>query len=368
MIMTGTSEDLQLTDPTYSPKEALSPFDRFAMRFISDKRDIPFVRLMLKLSLTVLPLGIVLFIPGMFNWWLAALYLILSLGVYLGPFILMLHNTSHRSLYRAKYKWMRHYIPTILGPFFGETPGTYYVHHIGMHHPENNLPDDLSSTMRFQRDSILDFLKYFGRFMLLIVPELSSYLWKRRRFKLFRQLMYGELGFWLLLAGLLYWNPLAALVVFVGPIIFARFGMMAGNWAQHAFIDANAPENCYRNSITCINCTYNRRCFNDGYHIGHHVKANRHWTEMPTDFMNTIEIYRREGAIVFEGVDFFMVWFLLMTKNYRALARHYVSLGKEKPSMEEIIALLKERTRRIDCSRYARSRGSREPEPALAHS
>jgi fatty acid desaturase len=156
---------------------------------------------------------------------------------------------------------------------------------------------------------------------------------------------------------------LPALVVFVIPIMIARFGMMAGNWAQHAFIDAASPENCYRNSITCINCVYNRRCFNDGYHIGHHLKANRHWTEMPIEFQNNLETYAREGAIVFEGVDFFVVWFFLMTRNYKALARHYVPLGTETPSTEQIIALLRERTRRIDCSGFRRVRNA---EPALA--
>lgn len=350
--MASNARTLELSDPVYHPKTELNSFERFAMRYINDPRDIPFVRLILLLSCTVVPLGLYLFIPGAFNWWLAALYLALSLGVFLGPYILMLHNTSHRTLFRPKYKWMRHYIPNVLGPFFGETPASYYVHHIGMHHPENNLPDDLSSTMRFQRDSVIDYFRYLGRFMVVGSTELAFYLWRRRRFKLFRQLMFGEYGYWIALIVMLFVAPLPTLVVFAIPLVAARFGMMSGNWAQHAFIDASDPANCYRNSITCINCTYNRRCFNDGYHIGHHVKANRHWTDMPTDFLKNVETYQREGAIVFEGVDFFVIWFLLMTKNYRALARHYVHLGPERPSEQEIIDLLKTRVRRIDIARY----------------
>jgi hypothetical protein len=30
-----------------------------------------------------------------------------------------------------------------------------------MHHVEDNMPEDLSSTMRYQRDSFLHFLHYF---------------------------------------------------------------------------------------------------------------------------------------------------------------------------------------------------------------
>ncbi len=34
---------------------------------------------------------------------------------------------------------MNHVIPWLLGPFFGQTPNTYFAHHMGMHHREENL-------------------------------------------------------------------------------------------------------------------------------------------------------------------------------------------------------------------------------------
>jgi hypothetical protein len=123
--------------------------------------------------------------------------------------------------------------------------------------------------------------------------------------------------------------------------------MMAGNWAQHAFIDPASPENNYRNSITCINSTYNRRCFNDGYHIGHHLKATRHWTEMPDDFRRNIATYASERALVFTGVDFFQVWAALMLKQYNWLASRLVPLSGEPEVREEQLALLRARTLRI---------------------
>jgi len=77
------------------------------------------------------------------------------------------------------------------------------------------------------------------------------------------------------------------------------------------------------------------------------VKANRHWSEMPADFENNRALYAREGAIVFEGIDFFAVWALLMFQRYASLARHYVVLDGARPSEEEIIALLRSRTRAL---------------------
>lgn len=337
------SESRLTTDPIYVPNPNPGGLDRFFLRYIKDPRDLPFAHLSMQITLFVIPFAAFLYVPGQFHWLLAAVYMFVSLRMFLDKFILMLHNTSHRSLFKREYRWMNHYIPWVLGPFFGETPDTYYAHHIGMHHPENNMHDDLSSTLHFRRDNPLHFMVYFLRFFLGIIPDLTSYFVKRRRYKLIRSMLFGELGFYVLVGVLLYFNWRATVVVFVVPFFFTRFMMMAGNWGQHAFVDPNDPENCYRNSITTINCLYNRRCFNDGYHISHHLKANRHWTDHPIEFEENLATYAKEDAIVFEGIDFFIVWLFLMGKRYDMLAKHYVQLGENHRSEEEIIELLKSR-------------------------
>jgi hypothetical protein len=265
----------------------------------------------------------------------------------MGPFVLMLHCTSHRRLFKRPWVWMNNYIPWVLGPFFGESPETYFAHHVGMHHPENNLEADLSCTMAYQRDSALDFARYFLRFLFLVLGDLARYMVRKGRRGMMVRLLIGELGFYAVVFGLMWVNWRATLVVLIVPFVVVRFAMMAGNWAQHAFIDASAPGNCYRNSITCINSAYNRRCFNDGYHIGHHIKQTRHWTEMPEDFRRNLTTYDAEGAIVFEGVDFFLVWAALMVRGYEWLAERYVPLGAQRPARDEIVALLRARTARI---------------------
>jgi fatty acid desaturase len=340
--------ELLLRDPTYEPapggKDRLA--ERVAERFINDRRDLPFLRLMALTSALVIPTGLVLFVPGQFRWWLAAVHLALVI-YFMGPFVLMLHNTSHRRLFRRPWGWMNQYIPWVLGPFFGESPETYFAHHVGMHHPENNLADDLSSTMRYQRDSVVDFLRYFLRFFFGVLFDLMRYLVRKGRRSLMVRCAVGELLFVFAVVGLFFLNWRATLCVFFLPFVITRFAMMAGNWAQHAFIDRAAPENCYRNSITCINSGYNKRCFNDGYHIGHHIKQTRHWTEMPDDFRTNVATYEKEGALVFDGVDFFIVWAMLMGKRYGWLAKRYVQLGATRPSDEALVALMKERTARI---------------------
>jgi hypothetical protein len=337
----------EITDPTYRLSEKPNLFERMAARLIVDKRDIPFVKLNLLIFLTVIPMAFYLYLSHDHRWWIELAYVALAAGYFQAPYILMLHNTSHRPFFRAEYRWLKPIIPWVIGPFFGLTPETYYSHHIGMHHLEENLEGDLSSTMRYQRDSIPHFLHYFGSFFTVGLLQLLFYMKKKKRKELLIKAFVGELSFYVLVGFLLTVDWRTTLVVFLVPFCIARFGMMAGNWAQHSFIDRDAPGNSYKNSITCINTSYNRRCYNDGYHIGHHLKSNRHWTDMPKDFLDNREKYVTNRSIVFQNIDYFGIWFLLMTHRYDKLASHFVQLGEEPMSQAEVIALLKERTRLI---------------------
>ena len=340
---------MEITDLAHSDPQVTTALDRRVASMLNDPRDVPFVYLMLQCAAVAL-VGLGLFaLPGAWVWYAAPLYWALwALGV-LDRFILMLHCTSHRPLFAREHKWMNELIPRAIGPFFGETPETYFAHHMGMHHPENNLPDDLSSTMRFRRDSALHWLAYYLDFLVLGLLRLAGYHHRKGNQKLLLRTVLGELSFYALAAAGALVNWRASLVVFVIPVVVVRTLMMAGNWAQHAFVDASDPANPYKNSITCINSRYNRRCFNDGYHIFHHVKARAHWTELPREFADNLETYGRQDAIVFEGIDFFMVWAFLMLGQWKTLARHFVQLpGAPARDEAAVIAFLKSRVEPIE--------------------
>jgi len=54
----------------------------------------------------------------------------------------------------------------------------------------------------------------------------------------------------------------------------------------------------------------------------------------------------RYHGLVFRKIDYFVIWIFLMLKRYDWLANFFVNLDEENPmSREEIIALLKSRTR-----------------------
>ena len=337
-----------ITDPVYKEKTSYNFLERLIFSLINDKRDIAFIKLCGLILCTTIPFAVYLFIPGNLNWWLLLIYYVYNFGLLAGSFILMLHLTSHRPLFKKEYGFLNHLIPWVLGPFLGETPEAYFAHHLGMHHAEENMPSDLSSTMKYQRDSFIDFMKYYFDFILFGIYKLAVYLKIKKRTKIRKNFITGETLFWIIAIALLFFNYKASLCIFIIPVFVVRFLMMAGNWGQHAFINKDTPRNSYTNSINCINVRYNHTCFNDGYHIVHHLKPAMHYLELPLEFQRNLDKYATENAIIFQGIDFFMVWFYLMLKRYDILAKKMVIVNPAIKTSEDAIALLKERTKRID--------------------
>lgn len=346
----------EIHDPVFVPRQDYSAFDRFVISLLRDKRDLPFIYLTLRISFFMIPVGLLLYIPFVDDviWWmLAGVYFVMNNFVFKGPFGLMLHCTSHRKWFKKAYSAANLYLPWFVGLFFGQTPETYFAHHIGMHHPENNLEEDESTTMFYQRDSVGGFLKYFLDFMFIGLARTAGYFYKRNRSKLFRKLVFGEGFFFAFCIGLSFVNLPATFMVFILPFLISRLIMMLGNWTQHAFIDPEQPENLYKSSITCINVKYNHKCWNDGYHISHHIKPTMHWTEHPNHFRDNLESYIQNEALIFEGIDFLVIFIYLMRQRYDLLARHVVNIGNTWQSEAEIIQMLKKRTTRIPREAFA---------------
>lgn len=346
-----TAAPFAITDTTEAPTYGDGLLSRWCKGALYEARDEVFIRLTIKVSvimaLAMAGLLAALRLEAVPGWGkLAAVALYVTLWAwYSAPVILMLHCTMHRPFIRRPKALDRAH-PYLMSFFFG-IPTGYAEHHLGMHHVEDNTPEDLSSTMRYRRDSFLHFLVYFGRFFFLILIELTRYLVKKRRTLMAKRAVIGDLTHQALIVAMLLVDWRFGLVAFAFPYCMVRFLMMVGNWGQHAFVNTARKNNGLSNSITCINSGYNKRAFNDGYHIGHHLKANRHWTELPLELRDNHEVYAREGAIVFEGLDFFLVSVLLWTGQWKLLAKRYVRLDGKPRSDEEVIALLKSRVQPI---------------------
>jgi fatty acid desaturase len=145
-------------------------------------------------------------------------------------------------------------------------------------------------------------------------------------------------------------------VLFLIPFLFARFVMMLGNWAQHAFVDANEPDNDFASNIICLNTKYNHKCWNDGYHAVHHIRPGAHYTEIPLLFKQMLPEFEKNKTFVFEKIHYLHIFFYLMFKRYDKLADNMVSINGNFQDQSDAISLLKNRTRKFDLRKFVEGR------------
>lgn len=172
---------------------------------------------------------------------------------YMGTYTLMMHQHIHmRGILHRRFAAFDKLFPYITDPLMGHTWNSYYYHHVKHHHVEGNGPDDLSSTVRYQRDDLFHFLHYVGRFFFLIWLDLPFYFSRKQKPLLAAKVAFWEIGNYFALVILYAWQPRPTMFVFALPLLLLRIGLMVGNWGQHAFVDANEPSSDYRSSITLI--------------------------------------------------------------------------------------------------------------------
>ena len=329
---------------------------------MKDPRDAAMLSTMANILMTTLPLAALLFVYP--SHLLGVAIVAFNLITWMERYILMLHYAEHRGIFVNKY-WMGNKIlPWILAPFFGIPPGMYPLHHVVMHHIENNVfNEDLSSTEPYQRDKFTHFLHYWAKYFASLYG-LPLYAIAKGRYALAAQSMLGT-G-WLVVTlylGMVHTdNAIATGYVVLAPFLIASFALMFGNFSQHIFVHPNIatiPQklksyefNCYL-SMQLINSFENQKTFNDGYHVTHHINSQCHWSDMPAHFLTNLEKFRDCDAFVFHSCFFNDVGIAVFTHNWQWLYDHYVHLTKEKKTLKEMTKEFKLRLKPINRSNRA---------------
>lgn len=82
----------------------------------------------------------------------------------------------------------------------------------------------------------------------------------------------------ILLAGLLWFDPLGTVVVFILPMVATGLAMAWFSYAHHVGLKSTDP--CAA-SYTRLDRFSNIISFNTGYHTAHHVHPGVHWSDLP---------------------------------------------------------------------------------------
>lgn len=232
-------------------KYFIEPYVRWGRSVVRVDTDVVMLTHLLLYLTTSIPSAIYLFYN--FHWWHGPLHSVMQL-YYMGSYTLMMHQHIHmRGILNKAYSLVDLAFPYVMDPLMGHTWNSYYFHHVKHHHVEGNGPNDLSSTIRYQRDDVWHFLHYLGRFYFLIWFDLPRYFLRTRKPDLALKAGGSELASYAFLYTMFaYFDARATFFVFLLPLAIMRLGMMIGNWGQHAFVDESEPDSDFRSSITVI--------------------------------------------------------------------------------------------------------------------
>lgn len=232
-------------------KYLLQPYVRQARRIVRHETDVAMITHLILYFTTSVPSALFLF--RHFTYTHGIFHFIMQM-YYVGTYTLMQHQHIHqRGILAKRYGLFDAVFPYVLDPLMGHTWNSYFYHHVKHHHVEGNGPDDLSSTIRYQRDSLPDFLHYVGRFFFLVWFDLPLYFLRKNRYGMAFKAAGSEFatfGFYYLMSQVV--GSKATFFVYILPFLMLRMGLMVGNWGQHAFVDNEEPDSDFRSSITVI--------------------------------------------------------------------------------------------------------------------
>ena len=283
-----------------------------------------------------------------FNWWAVLGYHVLNYGPYFAFFsqvATLIHKEGHepKGLFKPKFAVLNKFFGYFLAPLYGHVPEGYPMGHMRIHHKFDNAPEDVTSTVYYNRTHASRFLLYLFEFALFWTG--ISVAWhhhEKGRTKEVRKMLFGMGIFYGLMAMVMAVNPLFGFAYLLLPHLSSIIFLAAINYTWHAFTDPDDPRNTYKNSVTLIDGHYN--VYNEDYHVEHHLRPQTHWTEYPINFAKHREDYIKHKAVIFRDTQAFEVFFLILLGNYDKMVKHFVDLSGTMTEAE-IRALIMHRLR-----------------------
>ena len=320
---------------------------RLGEKVLRDPRDTPALRVMVSLTLTVVPIFVAQLVLGKPRLLLVIAFYLALYGLKFQRFIRMFsasHVEAHRShrYFSEKYdKVFGRYLEFFLGYFYGNLPELGRTAHVCLHHKENAGFDDTRNTMGYDRTRKLDFLWYLSDNMWTVLG-LAPYAYFKAKGdeKNRRRMMRGMASYYAYFGAVFIFDWRIGLLCVLVPMLCMNFINAITAWVQHAFCDPERPEDYFANTVTVMDEV---NFMNEGFHLCHHHRSSVHWTELPFHFERIRPRMSDAGSLVFRDLDFFGLFVeLTVLRRMDVLAEKLMPW--EPMNHEEKLALLAKRT------------------------
>ena len=325
--------------------------ERLGQTVLRDQRDAPALRLMVSLTLTVVPVFAIQLVLGKPRLLLVIAFYLALYGLKFQRFVRMFsasHLEAHRrqGFFSDKYdKVFGRYLEFFLGYFYGNIPELGRTAHVCLHHRENAGFDDTRNTMGYDRTSRIDFLWYMADNVWTVLG-VAPYAYFRAKGdeKNRRRMLRGMAGYYAYFGAVFIYDWRIGILFVLVPILCMNFINAITAWVQHAFCDPERPEDYFANTVTVVDEV---NFLNEGFHLCHHHRSSLHWTEMPAHFERISDRMKTAGSLVFRDLDFFGLFLeLTLLRRMDVLAEKLVPW--EPMEHEERLALLVKRTQSQD--------------------
>jgi fatty acid desaturase len=184
------------------------------------------------------------------------------------------HHHQHRNTF--KFTWMNRVLEFFYALHTGATTNLWVLHHNFGHH-RHFLDQDIDQSRWKRKDGTTkSILGYSLEVALTAFPRAykvgKGYPKQQKQF-----LMFSGITF-LILAGFVFYKPLATLFIFILPMIGSLIYTSWATYGHHVGLDTTDEFSASHNNMSKW---YNIFTGNLGYHTAHHHKQGVHWSELP---------------------------------------------------------------------------------------
>ena len=322
--------------------------ERLGREVLRDSRDTPALRIMVSLTLTVVPIFVLQLVLGKPRILLAIAFYLSLCGLKFQRSVRMFsakHMEAHRpqGYFSEKYdRFFGRYVEFFLGYFYGDLPELGRTVHVRLHHKENGGPEDNASTNGYDRTRPLHFFWYLSDNIwttLGFAP--CAYFKARGDEKNLGRMIWGITRYFIYFGAVFIYDWRIGIVYVLVPLLSMNFIMAITSWVQHAFCDPAHPDDYFACTVTIFD---ELNFMNEGYHLCHHHRSSLHWTELPAHQECIRNKMKESGSLVFRDLDFMELFVeLTLLRRMDVLANKLVPW--EPMKHEQKLALLAKRTK-----------------------